>query len=75
MGLGFGVGVVVLGLQGGSNSMPDWKKLQIFADGLEGAVELSGSGAVPFAEQSVVLAAQPGHLGSDRVGGELPAWA
>ena len=42
-----------------------------FADGLEGAVELGRAGAPAVAEQAVVLAAQPGHLGSGGVGGEL----
>ena len=47
-----------------------WKKLQVSQIDFEGAVQLFGSGAVAVAEESVVLAAQPGHLGSDGVGGQ-----
>jgi hypothetical protein len=37
----------------------------------EGAVQLRGAGAVAVAQQAVVLAAQPVHLGAGGVGGEL----
>jgi hypothetical protein len=41
------------------------------ADGFECAVQLGRAGAPAVAQQPVVLAAQPGHLRADRVGGEL----
>ena len=64
-------GGVLLGLKGGRNSKLVWKKLQGFADRLNGAVEPGRSDAATVAEGSVVLAAQPRHLGSDHVGGQL----
>ena len=47
-----------------------WKKLQVSQIDFEGAVELGWAGAVAVAEEPVVLAAQPGHLRADRVGGQ-----
>jgi hypothetical protein len=67
-----GCGVAVLGLEGGSELDTGLEERAGFADGLEGAVELGGSGAVAVAEVSVVFSAQSCHLGSDRIGGQ---WA
>jgi hypothetical protein len=41
-----------------------------FADGFEGAVEFGWSGAVAVTEEAVVFAAEPGHAGGDRAGGQ-----
>ena len=63
--------LVVLGLQDGAELDAGLEVGAGFADGLEGAVELGRAGAPAVAEQPVVLAAQPGHLGAGRVGGQL----
>jgi hypothetical protein len=70
VGLGFGVGVVVLGLQGWPELDAGLEERAGLTDRLERAVQLGWSGAVAVAEQAVVLTAQPGHLGSDRIGGQ-----
>jgi len=70
--LPLGFGVVVLGLQGGTE-LDAGLEAAALADRLEGAVELGRSGAVAVSEQAVMLAAQPGHLGADRVAGQRPA--
>jgi hypothetical protein len=45
-----------------------------FADGLEGAVELRGPGAVAVAEEAVVLAAEPVHAGPAASAGSWAGW-
>lgn len=65
-----GLGVVVLGLQGGSELDAGLEEAAVLADRFVGAVELCWSGAAAVAEESVVFAAQPGHLRSDGVGGQ-----
>src|SRR5450759_5860227 len=64
VGLRFGVGVVVLGLQGGPELNAGLEERAGLTDRFEGAVQLGRSGAVAVAEQAVVLAAQVGPLGS-----------
>ena len=64
------LGGVVLGLQGGPELNAGLEEGAVLADRFEGAVQLVGAGAVAVAEQAVVFAAQPGQLGSDRVGGQ-----
>ena len=63
-------GVVVLGLQGGAELDAGLEERAGLADRLERAVQLGGPGALAVAEHPVVLAAQPGHLRADRVGGQ-----
>jgi hypothetical protein len=55
--LALGCGVVVLGLQGGSELDAGLEERAGFADRFEGAVQLWWAGAVAVAEESVVLAA------------------
>ena len=71
MVLAFGGGVVVLGLEGGSEFDAGLEERAGFAYRLEGAVEFGWPGAVAVSEESVVLAAQPGHLRSEGVGGQF----
>ena len=70
MGLSFVGGVVVLGLEGGSERDAGLEERAGFTDGFECTVELGRSGAVAVSERPVVFAAEPGHLGSDGVGGQ-----
>ena len=69
-----GGGVVVLGLQRGSELDAGLEEGAGLTDGLERAVQLGRPGAVPVAEQPVVFAAQPGHLRADRVRGRAGDW-
>ena len=69
VGLSFVGGVVVLGLEGGAELDAGLEERAAFTDGFECAVELGRPGAVAVYEHAVVFAAQPGHFGSDRVGG------
>ena len=64
-----GEGVVALGGEGGAELDAGLEEGAGLADGLERAVQLGGPGAPAVAEHPVVLAAQPGHLRPDRVGG------
>jgi hypothetical protein len=64
VGLALGFGVVVLGLEGGPELDAALEEGAVLADGLEGAVELGGSGAAPIAEEPVVLAAEPRNAGA-----------
>ena len=64
MGLALGFGVVVLGLEGGPELDAALEEAAVLAHGLEGAVELGGSGAVPIAEELLVLAAEPRNAGA-----------
>jgi hypothetical protein len=66
--LAIGGGVVVLG---GPELDAGLEVAAGFADGLEDAVQLGRAGAVAVAQQTVVLAAQPGQLRAGGVGGEL----
>ena len=50
-------GVVVLGLQGGSEGDGGLEEPASFADGLEGAVQVGGAGAPAVAEHAAVLGA------------------
>jgi len=63
--LALGGGVVVLGLEGGSEIDAGLEDRAGFADRLEGAVELGWAGAVAVAEEAVVFAADLGHLGNE----------
>ena len=65
-----GGGVVALGGEGGPELDAGLEEGAGFADRLEGAVQLGRAGAVAVAEEAVVLAAQPGPLGPDRVRGQ-----
>jgi hypothetical protein len=67
--LALGGGVVVLGLQGGSELDAGLEEGAGFADRFERAVRLWRPCAVAVAEEAVVFSAQPCHLGSDGVGG------
>jgi hypothetical protein len=72
VGLVLGGGVVVLGLQGGTERDAGLEEGAALTDRFERAVELDRSCTVTVSEHPVVLAAQPGHLRSDRVGGQHP---
>jgi hypothetical protein len=69
--LAVGGSVVVMGLEYWAELDAGLEVAAGFADGFEGAVELGWAGAVAVAQQAVVLAAQPGHLRADGVGGQL----
>jgi hypothetical protein len=56
--LAFGVRVLVLGLQGGSELDAGVEEGAGFADAFEAAVEVGGAGAAAVAEESVVVAGQ-----------------
>jgi hypothetical protein len=73
--LALGFGVVVLGLEGGPELDAALEEGAVLADGLEGAVELGRSGAVPIAEGPVVLAAEPRNAGAIAWAGSGSAWA
>ena len=68
--LSFVGGVVVLGLEGGAELDAGLEERAGFADGFERAVEFDWPVQYPLPSIRWVLAAQPGHQGSDRVGGQ-----
>ena len=69
-----GEGVVALGLQRGPELDAGLEEGAGLADGFERAVQLRRAGAPAVAEHAVVLAAQPGHPGADRVAGQHGSW-